>query len=126
VAHRLVRLFERAGRFAFAEVGIKFGDRSTRIADVAVFFDQPDLSLAHNPPSAIALAVEIISPESAERDVGSKPKKYAAAGIPEFWLVERSEDAPADAVIHSYTLDSGAYVASSEHRLSDLEKTGIC
>ena len=51
--------------------------------------------------------------------------QYAAAGIPEFWLVERSEHAEADAVIHTYTLDSGAYVAGFEHRLSDLEKTGI-
>ncbi|MCP2321682.1 Uma2 family endonuclease [Hamadaea flava] len=126
VASRLTWLFERADRLAFSEVGIKFGDRSTRIADVAVFASQPDMRRAHHPPAAIAIAVEIVSPESEERDVGSKPAKYAAAGIPEYWLVRFPvDDNVRDADITRFTLNDGRYLQVAEYRLSDLEKTGL-
>ncbi|MFF8728199.1 Uma2 family endonuclease [Streptomyces sp. NPDC015171] len=36
----------------------------------------------------VLLAVEVVSPDSESRDRDSKPHKYAAAGIPHFWLVE--------------------------------------
>jgi Uma2 family endonuclease len=125
VANRLTWLFKQAGRFAYTEVGIKFGDRSTRIADVAVFAEEPNLQGAHHPPEAVSIVVGIVSPESEERDVGSKPTKYASAGIPEYWLVRSLGDAPKDALIMSYTLDGGRYRPVAEVRLSELEKTGL-
>jgi Uma2 family endonuclease len=36
----------------------------------------------------VLLAVEVVSPDSESRDRTTKPQKYAAAGIPHFWLVE--------------------------------------
>ncbi|MFJ4522913.1 Uma2 family endonuclease [Streptomyces sp. NPDC088810] len=36
----------------------------------------------------VHLAVEVISPDSEARDRDTKPHKYAAAGIPHFWLVD--------------------------------------
>jgi Uma2 family endonuclease len=36
----------------------------------------------------VLLAVEVVSPDSEARDRDTKPFKYAAAGIPHFWLVE--------------------------------------
>ncbi|MFF3466030.1 Uma2 family endonuclease [Streptomyces sp. NPDC001984] len=36
----------------------------------------------------VLLAVEVVSPSSEARDRDTKPHKYAAAGIPHFWLVE--------------------------------------
>ncbi|MCM2389411.1 Uma2 family endonuclease [Streptomyces albipurpureus] len=36
----------------------------------------------------VVLAVEVVSPDSEYRDRDTKPRKYAAAGIPHFWLVE--------------------------------------
>lgn len=36
----------------------------------------------------VLLAVEVVSPDSEARDRDTKPRKYAAAGIPHFWLVE--------------------------------------
>ncbi|NUR69416.1 MAG: Uma2 family endonuclease [Hamadaea sp.] len=126
VAGRLVWLFEQSGRIATHEVGIKFGDRSTRIADVAAFAGEPDDRRAHHPPSAIAVAVEIVSPESEDRDVGSKPAKYAAAGIPEYWLVRfPADDNVKDADITRFTLADGRYQAVGQYKLSDLEKTGL-
>lgn len=38
--------------------------------------------------SAVVLAVKVVSPDSEARDRDTKPHKYAAAGIPNFWRVE--------------------------------------
>jgi Uma2 family endonuclease len=38
----------------------------------------------------VLLAVEVVSPDSEARDRDTKPRKYAAAGIPHFWLVDRA------------------------------------
>jgi Uma2 family endonuclease len=52
----------------------------------------------------VVLVVEVVSPESESRDRETKPLKYARAGIPHFWLVERagSDHHP---VVHMYVLD---------------------
>ncbi|WP_406508253.1 Uma2 family endonuclease [Streptomyces sp. NBC_00212] len=59
----------------------------------------------------VLLAVEVVSPDSESRDRTTKPQKYAAAGIPNFWRVERggTGDEP---VVHVYELDplTKAYV----------------
>ncbi|WP_318203102.1 Uma2 family endonuclease [Streptomyces sp. SCL15-4] len=36
----------------------------------------------------VLLAVEVVSPDSEARDRNYKPHKYAAAGIPHYWLVD--------------------------------------
>jgi Uma2 family endonuclease len=48
------------------------------------------------------LVVEVISPESRSRDRKVKPGKYAAAGIPHFWLVD---DADGTTVVEVWKLD---------------------
>ncbi|MET9363669.1 Uma2 family endonuclease [Streptomyces sp. NPDC006632] len=54
-------------------------------------------------PKDVLLAVEVVSPDSESRDRTTKPQKYAAAGIPNFWRVERGGgDEP---VVHVYELD---------------------
>ncbi|MER7395836.1 Uma2 family endonuclease [Streptomyces sp. NPDC000151] len=55
--------------------------------------------------SDAVLAVEVVSPDSEARDRDTKPGKYAAAGIPHFWLVEMAgeKDHPA---VHTYELDA--------------------
>lgn len=52
----------------------------------------------------IVLAVEVVSPESEERDRDTKPHKYARAGIPHFWRVEMSGDGERP-VVYVYELD---------------------
>lgn len=59
----------------------------------------------HVPPEDVLIAIEIVSPESRERDRTTKPMKYAAAGIPHFWRIEPEETGPA---IHVYELDGTA------------------
>ncbi|WP_329497739.1 Uma2 family endonuclease [Kitasatospora herbaricolor] len=66
-------------------------------------------------PADVLLAVEVVSPDSEERDRERKPDLYAGAGIPHFWLVEREGGRP---VVHVYELDAPTrkYVAVGIHR----------
>ncbi|MEU2687272.1 Uma2 family endonuclease [Streptomyces hygroscopicus] len=62
------------------------------------------------------LAVEVVLPESEERDRKRKPQLYAEAGIRHFWLVEKGEGRRP--VIHVFELDpvTRTYVPTSIHR----------
>ncbi len=52
----------------------------------------------------VLLAVEVVSPDSEARDRDAKPRKYAAAGIPYFWLVEMA-DPNQHPVVRAYEID---------------------
>ena len=54
------------------------------------------------------LVVEIVSPDKPKRDTEEKPRDYAEAGIPEYWIVN-----PLDETITVLTLDSDAYTEHS-------------
>ncbi|MEV6108994.1 Uma2 family endonuclease [Streptomyces sp. NPDC051940] len=54
-------------------------------------------------PEDVALAVEVASAESEDRDREVKPDKYAQAGIPHFWRVEK--DQGLRPVVYVYELD---------------------
>lgn len=64
----------------------------------------------------VEIAVEVVSPDSVERDRDTKPHKYAQAGIPHFWRVEMigDDDRP---VVYVYELDpmTKSYVVTGIH-----------
>jgi Uma2 family endonuclease len=66
-------------------------------------------------PEDVALVIEVVSEESADRDRSLKPFKYAQAKIPHFWRVEDEAGAP---TVHIYELDimTSTYVATGIHR----------
>ncbi|OEV05236.1 Uma2 family endonuclease [Streptomyces oceani] len=66
-------------------------------------------------PEDVSLVVEVVSPDSEERDRKRKPQLYAEAGIEHFWRVEKSTGRRP--VVYVYELDpaSGAYVATGIH-----------
>ncbi|MFE9785416.1 Uma2 family endonuclease [Nocardia salmonicida] len=53
-------------------------------------------------PKDVVLAIEVVSPDSIERDRYRKPQLYAEAGIPHFWRVENVDGR---AVVYTYELD---------------------
>ncbi|MGW0840371.1 Uma2 family endonuclease [Streptomyces sp. NPDC002787] len=55
-------------------------------------------------PEDVLLAVEVVLPDSRERDREVKPRKYAAAGVRHFWRVEKDDDNGLP-VIYVYELD---------------------
>lgn len=69
------------------------------------------------PVADVLLAVEVVSPDSEARDHDTKPHKYAAAGIPHFWLVEMS-GSDQHPVVRTYELDplTKTYALTGTHR----------
>jgi Uma2 family endonuclease len=85
---------------------------------------EPDLvatAAAYDPdrtfytPDQVLLAVEVVSPESADRDRMVKPRKYAEAGITYYWRIEEEDSAP---VVYAYELDGTTrlYAPTGIHR----------
>ncbi|MDF6020539.1 Uma2 family endonuclease [Streptomyces sp. JH34] len=72
----------------------------------------------------VLLAVEVVSPDSEARDRDTKPQKYAAAGILNFWLVEMA-GSDRHPVVRVYELDpvNKAYALTGIHH--DRLKTGV-
>lgn len=123
---RLNSILRATGHVAYQEVGIKFGRRDSRAADVVVFTHPPDESRAFFSPHEILIAIEIVSPSTEDGDRIYKPQHYARAGIPEYWRVERA-DSDDDALIYKHELARTAdgrstYVQTEMVRLSQLEK----
>lgn len=72
----------------------------------------------------VLLAVEVVSPDSEARDRDTKPRKYAAAGIEHFWLVEMTGESR-HPVVRVYELDpvTKAYALTGIHH--DQLKLGV-
>ncbi|MFC7380955.1 Uma2 family endonuclease [Sphaerisporangium rhizosphaerae] len=66
-------------------------------------------------PEDVHLVVEVVSPESAERDRTTKPIKYSNAGIRFLWRIEQEDEAP---VVYTFELEPAvrAYVPTGIHR----------
>ena len=63
-------------------------------------------------PSAVGLAVEIVSPSSRRTDRLAKPAEYADQGIPLFWRVELEPEL----VVHPYRLGRGGWTQETDVR----------
>ncbi|MFB4298063.1 Uma2 family endonuclease [Actinomadura sp. NTSP31] len=106
------------GTGVHTDMTVKLGRRQRPEPDVLVYRPQqedPELRRTYYLPEEVLLVVEIVSPESEERDRDTKRIKYARAGIEFFWLVENESGRPA---IHVLELDkaTGAYVATGIFR----------
>ncbi|MGY4098509.1 Uma2 family endonuclease [Nocardia sp. R16R-3T] len=92
--------------YADREMAVKLGPRQLPEPDVLVV-SMAAIRRADHPSTYyfaedVVLAVEAVSPDSEERDRETKPTKYARAGIPNYWRVERRND---EAVVYAYELD---------------------
>jgi Uma2 family endonuclease len=99
------------------EMSVVLGPRQRPEPDVIVFHARalrgPDATAYQ--AEDLVLAIEVVSPESEERDRKRKPSLYAEAGIPHFWLVESSEGRP---TVNVYELNptTHSYVLSGSHQ----------
>jgi Uma2 family endonuclease len=89
---------------ALMQMDVKLGLRMRPCPDVLVI----DVAAADDDdrtcytPEEVQLVVEVVSPESQERDRKLKPPRYAEAGIAHFWRVEENDGRP---VVYVYELD---------------------
>jgi Uma2 family endonuclease len=92
---RLIADFMEArglGKVYGSRVAFRLGENQAPEPDVAVMRTER-LHLVHQgyvegPPD---LAIEIVSPESRERDYVEKREQYRRAGVPEYWIVDEME-----------------------------------
>lgn len=92
-------------------------------------FREPDLVLlldVNDPRNQNAfwlgadLVVEIVSPDHVERDTVLKRADYAAAGIPEYWIVD-----PAEGTITVLQLAGNAYVSHGTFHRGDSASSAL-
>ena len=92
-------------------------------------FREPDLVLlldVNDPRNQNAfwlgadLVVEIVSPDDVERDTVVKRADYAAAGIPEYWIVN-----PAEATLTVLKLAGDAYIAHGVFRRGETATSAL-
>ena len=79
----------------FREAGIRTGWQKSRLPDLFIIDRSYALELLDS--SAVFqttpyLIVEIVSPESKNRDYRYKRSEYAALEVPEYWIVDPQED----------------------------------
>jgi Uma2 family endonuclease len=95
-------------------MAVKCSERSAPEPDLSIVRAGTfDLDTEFFRPEDVALAAEVISPESEERDREDKPLMYATMGIPIFWLIERGADlAP---IVHEHHRYGGVYQLKRTH-----------
>ncbi|MFD4028198.1 Uma2 family endonuclease [Streptomyces sp. NPDC058576] len=100
------------------EMAVVLGKRSVPEPDLVVVSAEADGNQLQTRYEAadVLLAVEVVSPDSEDRDRDTKPHKYAAAGIKHFWLVEMAGENDRPMVI-TYELDpvNKTYVSTGVH-----------
>lgn len=107
------------------EMTVTLGPRQRPEPDVMVVRAQGDAGGAGQTtyqPADVVLVVEVVSPDSLERDRERKPQLYAKAGIPHFWRVENTKGRP---TVYVYELDpaTNAYALTGIHH--DLLKLTV-
>ncbi|WP_392899606.1 Uma2 family endonuclease [Streptomyces sp. LN699] len=95
------------------EFTIDIDRRNRPEPDVVVFREDvlTDMAQTRFAAEAVLLAIEVVSPESVDRDRETKPLKYARAGIPHYWRVE-NKDGRAVVYVFEREPAGGGYVAT--------------
>jgi Uma2 family endonuclease len=100
----LINWFGSQGRPAYSECGIRLS-KNRRTCDIGVFRQQPPLRAASHDATAFTAVVEVVSEESRMRDHLDKPREYAEAGIPEYWIVDEHPTDEADGMVSRFRLE---------------------
>ncbi|MFE5027557.1 Uma2 family endonuclease [Streptomyces sp. NPDC056656] len=100
------------------EMAVALGPRQAPEPDLLVVDAEADADQRQTRYEAadVLLAVEVVCPDSEDRDRDTKPRKYAKAGIKHFWLVEMAGEQDRPMVV-TYELDpvNGTYVSTGVH-----------
>jgi len=117
VTRLVVALAEQApsGIEAAREMTIRLDDRNRPEPDLLVTTAPFVPDRTFYAPEDVLLVGEVVSPESAHRDRHVNLRKYAEAGIPNYWRIEDEDGSP---VVHAYELDgpTRSYVATVIYR----------
>jgi Uma2 family endonuclease len=95
----------RLGKLVSAPVGVKL-DEGNGVQPDLVYnaSDRADIIVERGVEGAPTLVVEVLSPSTPSRDRGVKMRRYAAAGIPHYWILD-----PRPRALEAYRLGEGEY-----------------
>jgi Uma2 family endonuclease len=80
------------GKVLFAPLRIQIRPGKYRESDLLLFLNARDARRQDRYWLGADLVVEIVSPDNPKRDTVTKRADYAAAGIPEYWIVNPEEE----------------------------------
>lgn len=108
-----LRAWAPEGLEVLREFTIDIDRRNRPEPDVIVVPVEPDEdpNQTRLPAESVLLAIEVVSPESVDRDREAKPLKYARAGIPHYWRVE-NKDGRAVVYVFEREPATGAYTST--------------
>ena len=97
------------------EMTIRLDDRNRPEPDLLATTAPYDPNRTFYTPDEVLLVIDVVSPESAQRDRTVKLRKYADAGIAHYWCVEDENESP---VVHAYELHgpTQSYAPTGIHR----------
>ena len=92
------------GKFREPDLMVMLAENAERRHDL--FWERPDL------------IVEVVSPDDPKRDLETKRREYAMAGIPEYWIVN-----PLNETVTVLTLEGSRYVASGVYGRGEMAES---
>ena len=107
---------------------VKFSEKDTTVPDIMIVCNKNNIK-KNWISGAPDLIVEILSPSTAERDLGYKKDLYEKYGVKEYWIVSQEEKS-----VQVYLLKDGVYKFDKIYRvyrdydleaMTDEEKAGI-
>src|SRR5262245_19458297 len=101
----------RQGEVLAGPIGLKLAQHTVVEPDLLVVLAAPARSLRGLVDQAPDLVVEVLSPSTRRNDRGRKLRQYAAAGVPEYWIVELRAK-----VVEQYLLRGAAYELLGAHQ----------
>ena len=96
-------LSPQGGIALLAPLRVRLGDRKFREPDLLALLDRHDPRYGERYWHGADLILEVVSPDDPARDLVTKRREYAEAGIPEYWIVN-----PLDRTITVLALPDGA------------------
>jgi len=111
----------KAGEVFDAPIGVRLSEEDVPEPDLVVVLaahaDRIGEQVIEGAPDVV---VEILSPGSAQRDVGVKKTLYAKHGIPEYWIAD-----PESRTIEVFSLEASGYVSRALYRREETLSSAV-
>lgn len=108
------------GKARFAPLRLRIGPARYREPDILFLRSAQDPRRQDRFWTGADLVAEVVSPDDPERDRTAKRSEYAAAGIPEYWIVD-----PLAASITVLRLEGSAYVENGRFRRGQTARSAL-
>ena len=110
----------RGGVAFYAPLRLEIRPGKFREPDLLILMRSDDPRRQNDYWRGADLVLEIVSPDNPARDLEEKPRDYAEAGIPEYWIVN-----PLDETVTVLTLTDGSYAEYGVFRRGDEARSKL-